>query len=303
MRHRVKTKKLGRDAEHRKALFRNIASSLFIHGYIKTTLAKAKAIRPYVEKLVTNARCVIQSSTTKERLKFIRNVTKEISDNNSYNYLIRVWAPLCLERPGGYIRIIKLGVRKGDSAEMAYIGIVIDESILKKYNQSNNGYRNAFKYLSELLMQDIPQPKILLDMWSNCVMPQITTEIKSKNQKNLKVKIKFGDVITDLGIINWPIYNGIYPKLPLFVEIVYSQSTSKKLVFENLNNLIEIPLAYSTNKIKILFSPFKKDQFIEVLLKTTSRRGNLNSMNKCRILVYNPIGLIFYQNIILKEDE
>lgn len=302
MRHRVKKKKLGRKAEHRLSLYRNQASSLFVHGYIKTTVAKAKALRPFAEKLITNARNVIISRTTEERLRYIRNITKEISDKNAYDFLIRVWAPLCIERPGGYTRIIKIGMRQGDSVEMAFIGIVIEEKTLAKYKLLQHSYKGAFKFLSEILFQDIPQPKILLKMWSICTMPKISTVTKFDSAKRLNFKINLSDSI-NLENINWPIYNGIYPNLPLYVEIVYNESSNKKLFIEKTHNLIEIPIMSSDNKIKVLYSPLKKEQFIEGSLKTISRRGSLKSLTKCRILVYNPIGLIFYQNLNLSKHE
>ncbi len=139
-------------------------------------------------------------------------------------------------------------------------------------------------------------------MWSNCVMPKIKTEIKIINQKNIWFKIKFSS-ITIPEDVKWPIYNGMHPKLPLFIEIVYAQSNTKKITFDNISNLIEIPLPNEANKLKILYKTNEKEQYIEGTLKATSRRGSLLSMNKARILIYNPIKLIYYQNLIMKKKQ
>ncbi len=301
MRHRVKTKKLGRKANHRKALYKNLASSLFIHGYIKTTLAKAKAIRPYAEKIITNAKEVTYANNTNGRLSNIRNITRKISNKNAYNHLIRVWVPLCSERHGGYLRIIKIGRRPGDGAEMAYIGIVIDNSILKRYNLFNTGYKNAYRSLAQPLLQDILQPKILLDMWSNCNLPKISTEIKLQSSRKIFFKIIFSNT-ENTSLVNWPIFKGINPKLPLFIQVIYPKSNSKVLSFEKFNNILEVPTV-SNNKSKVLLSPYERNKFIEGSLKIVSRKGNIKNLKNFKILINSPLGLLFYHDIKLDKYE
>ena len=110
MRHGVKTSKLQRNASHRRALLANQACSLILNGRITTTLAKAKALRPYVEKLITLA---------KRRL-----ATATIHNTTAVKRLFDEIAPLCAERKGGYTRIVKLGQRLTDSALVAMIEII-----------------------------------------------------------------------------------------------------------------------------------------------------------------------------------
>jgi large subunit ribosomal protein L17 len=121
MRHRRKTVKLGRRADHRDALLANLACSLIEHNRIKTTVAKAKALRPFVEKLVTKARL----NTVHAR----RLVAGKLGPNSHrvekvVRKLFGDIAPLNATRPGGYTRIIKLGQRQSDAAPMAFIEFV-----------------------------------------------------------------------------------------------------------------------------------------------------------------------------------
>ena len=123
MRHRVKNKKLGRTSSHRRALFRNQLSSLFQHERIETTLAKAKALRPIAEKLVTQGR---EDSVHSRRL-----VRRWIEDRKVLSRLFDDISPRFTDRPGGYLRIVKLGPRRGDGAERAILEFVDYEFVPK----------------------------------------------------------------------------------------------------------------------------------------------------------------------------
>lgn len=116
MRHRKKGRNLSRSPSHRKALLRNMATSLFQHERITTTTARAKELRPYVERLITLAK--------RGDLHARRLAARRISDRAVLGKLFDDIAPRYSERPGGYTRILKLGNRKGDAAEMALIELV-----------------------------------------------------------------------------------------------------------------------------------------------------------------------------------
>ncbi len=118
MRHNKKGRKLGRNSTHKKAMIRNLATSLFRHGSVRTTLPKAKEVRPYAEKLVTRA---IDATLADKRL-----VIRRLSDRSVAHHLFNKIAPEMKDRKGGYLRIIKLGPRLGDGAEMAVIEFVSD---------------------------------------------------------------------------------------------------------------------------------------------------------------------------------
>jgi len=116
MRHRKKGRKLSRTASHKRATMRNLATSLFRHGRIETTTAKAKELRPYAERLVTLAK--------RGDLHARRLAATRIQDRAVLGVLFDDIAPRFAERPGGYTRILKLGNRKGDAAEMSLIELV-----------------------------------------------------------------------------------------------------------------------------------------------------------------------------------
>ncbi|MFH1183010.1 MAG: 50S ribosomal protein L17 [Candidatus Moraniibacteriota bacterium] len=115
MHHRKKVKSLGRVARKRRALMKSLAVSLIKSGKIKTTLTKAKALRPYIEKAVSRA--------GKEDIAVIRRLRRDFN-METVELLMRKWAPLFRNRKGGYMRISKLMVRVSDASPMAYIEFV-----------------------------------------------------------------------------------------------------------------------------------------------------------------------------------
>lgn len=116
MRHAKKGRALGRTSEHKKALLRNMASSLFRHGRIETTQAKAKELRPFAEKLITLAK--------RGDLHSKRRAARHIQDRDVLVRLFDQIGPAVGERAGGYTRILKTGFRAGDGAEKAFIELV-----------------------------------------------------------------------------------------------------------------------------------------------------------------------------------
>ena len=124
MRHGKKVNHLGRTNSHRKAMLSNMATSLILHKRITTTLAKAKALRIYVEPLITKAK----NDTTHSR----RTVFSYLQDKDSTNILFREIAEKVASRPGGYTRIIKMENRLGDNAEMALIELVDYNTVYTK---------------------------------------------------------------------------------------------------------------------------------------------------------------------------
>jgi len=116
MRHRKSGRKLGRNSSHRKAMFRNMATSLVQHETIKTTLPKAKELRRVVEPLITLAKV---DGVANRRLAFDR-----LRDKAAVGKLFTDLGPRFKERPGGYLRILKMGPRPGDAAPMALVQLV-----------------------------------------------------------------------------------------------------------------------------------------------------------------------------------
>ncbi len=140
MRHQKKTVKLGRTAEHRKALLANQVCSLIEHQRIKTTLAKAKAVRPLAEKMVTLGK---QGS-----LHARRTALAVLRQKNAVKKLFDDIAPRSADRNGGYTRIIRLGVRKSDAASVAFIEwvdapVVVEEPVAEEKGKKRKGAKPA----------------------------------------------------------------------------------------------------------------------------------------------------------------
>ena len=124
MRHRIKGRKLGRTASHRTATLRSLATALIKHKKITTTLAKAKQTRLFVEPIITKAK----NDTVHAR----RLIAKDIQDKDTLKELFAEVVPKIGDRPGGYTRVVKLGNRVGDAAEMAIIELVDYNDLAEK---------------------------------------------------------------------------------------------------------------------------------------------------------------------------
>lgn len=137
MRHLKSGRKLNRNSSHRKAMFRNMATSFLEHGQITTTLAKAKELRSYVEPLITLARPfapslmeglndVDKSKSTVLRLNAIRRARRTVNNKDAMHLLFNDYAEAFKDRNGGYTRVVKAGYRVGDNAPMAIIAMAYE---------------------------------------------------------------------------------------------------------------------------------------------------------------------------------
>ncbi len=124
MRHSKRRHKLGVSGPHRAAMYGNLSVALITHGRIKTTLAKAKALRPFIEKVVTLAKKANQANDAARKLHFRRLAISRVRDKKAVAELFDNKVTEFLDRPGGYTRIYKTGQRIGDAAEMALIEFI-----------------------------------------------------------------------------------------------------------------------------------------------------------------------------------
>ena len=133
----TKGPRLGGSSSHQKALLANLATSLFEHGRIKTTEPKARALRPYAEKLITHAK--------KGTLHNRREVMKKIRDKDVVHTLFAEIGPFFADREGGYTRIIKVEARKGDNAPMAVIELVREKTVTSEAERARRSASKAAK--------------------------------------------------------------------------------------------------------------------------------------------------------------
>jgi large subunit ribosomal protein L17 len=131
MRHRVAHRKLGRVTEHRLAMLRNLTTALLQHEHIETTVPRAKELRPFAEQLITVAKRGLAKGGP-AALHARRLVAADIADKDVLKQLLDTLAPRFAERPGGYVRILKAGFRRGDSADMARVELLGSEFDPKK---------------------------------------------------------------------------------------------------------------------------------------------------------------------------
>jgi large subunit ribosomal protein L17 len=131
----TKGPRLGGSSSHQKALLANLATSLFEHGRIKTTEPKARALRPYAEKLITHAK--------KGTLHNRREVLKKIRDKDVVHVLFAEIGPFFADREGGYTRIIKVEARKGDNAPMAVIELVREKTVTSEADRARKAPKAA----------------------------------------------------------------------------------------------------------------------------------------------------------------
>ena len=138
MRHNKAINHLGRKSGHRKALLANMATSLILHKRIQTTVAKAKALKMYVEPLITKSK----DDSTHSR----RTVFSYLKNKEAVNELFRTVAPKIADRPGGYTRVLKTGFRQGDGADMALIELVdFNEAALASAKPAKKTTRRSSK--------------------------------------------------------------------------------------------------------------------------------------------------------------
>ena len=123
MSNQIKQRKLNRTSSHRKALLRNLSIALIEHGTIKTTLPKAKELRPFIEKLITKARHAETTEGTHD-FNVVRALKAALDNKEAVKKLLATIGPNAKDRAGGYTRILKAGFRAGDNAPMAIIQLV-----------------------------------------------------------------------------------------------------------------------------------------------------------------------------------
>jgi large subunit ribosomal protein L17 len=149
----TKGPRLGGSSSHQKAILANLATSLFEHGRIKTTETKARALRPYAEKLITHAK--------KGTLHNRREVLKKIRDKDVVHTLFAEIGPFFADRNGGYTRIIKVEARKGDNAPMAVIELVQEKTVTAEANRARRATASkAAKKAAPVAAAAAPQPAV-----------------------------------------------------------------------------------------------------------------------------------------------
>ncbi len=191
MRHRKKLNHLGRKSDHRKAMLANMATSLILHKRVKTTVAKAKALRIYIEPLLTKSK---NDSTHSRRIVF-----SYLQDKDAVSELFREISPKIADRPGGYTRVLKIGNRIGDSAEMCIIELVDynenllaakNETVTKTGRRRRRGGKKKIEVEGQQAHSNIKKSEAILN-------EQKATETNASDSEALKTDTAENQEITD----------------------------------------------------------------------------------------------------------
>ena len=168
----TKGPRLGGSSSHQKALLANLATSLFEHGRIKTTETKARALRPYAEKLITHAK--------KGALHNRREVLKKIRDKDVVHTLFAEIGPFYADRAGGYTRIIKVEARQGDNAPMAVIELVREKTVTSEANRARKA--GAAKKAAPVAAAAAPQAAVEPEEAQGPVAEESVEEVKAEDE-------------------------------------------------------------------------------------------------------------------------
>ena len=168
----TKGRRLGGSSSHQKALLANLATSLFEHGRIKTTEPKARALRPYAEKLITHAK--------KGTLHNRREVLKKIRDKDVVHTLFAEIGPFYADRAGGYTRIIKVEARQGDNAPMAVIELVREKTVTSEANRARKA--GAAKKAAPVAAAAAPQAAVEPEEAEGPVAEESVEEAKASDE-------------------------------------------------------------------------------------------------------------------------
>jgi large subunit ribosomal protein L17 len=185
MRHRKKFNHLGRKAGHRKAMLANMASSLILHKRISTTTAKAKALRSYVEPLITKTKDL---TTEAENSNAQRVVFSYLKNRYAVKELFREVGPKVVSRPGGYTRILKTGTRLGDNADMCVIELVdYNENLLAAKEDKSKSTRRSRRGAKKVSSSKTEVTKQVTDADAKHETKETKTEVES-NVEEAKVQ-------------------------------------------------------------------------------------------------------------------
>jgi len=168
----TKGPRLGGSSSHQKALLANLATSLFEHGRIKTTEPKARALRPYAEKLITHAK--------KGTLHNRREVLKKIRDKDVVHTLFAEIGPFYADRAGGYTRIIKVEARQGDNAPMAVIELAREKTVTSEANRARKA--GAAKKAAPVVAAAAPQAAVEPEEAQGPVAEESVEEVKAEDE-------------------------------------------------------------------------------------------------------------------------
>ncbi|BDI05173.1 50S ribosomal protein L17 [Sphaerotilus microaerophilus] len=287
MRHRKSRLRLAGPSDHARAVLRNLAISLLTHGRIETTVKRAKVLRPFIEKIVTQSRRCASAVDYATRDHEYRMVRSQLHDNHATAIATRVWGPYFLHRPGGYTRIMRNGFRVGDNAEMAIIEFVL----------STAGESHA--QLVAALSAYAPGGARFLNAWRLLAKPRIDFEVRTADQSAGQVHFALNASLQGkLPDVRWPTMN----KKPIPMELTLSISAPRVGTETRLSNSsLKDPVDHS-KRITFQLVP-NRDGRASTIEGYVSLAKVEQHKRYCSIAVDGPTGEVFHATLIGEGSE
>lgn len=301
MHHKKKHNKLGRTSSHRKAMLRNMASSLFIHGRIVTTITKAKVLRPYAEKLVTKAIHALDGSTSERRVAILRLIRADIKEESAFRHLTHVWARHCRKRPGGYTRIIQVGSRKGDSAKMAIIELVLEPMDNEQFmplllkDEMTDGFHDNYEQMCNFYLQDHIPDLNLFETWATYRNPSIfLNKHISDGGRTINFDLEIQGAL-DESNYSWPKRRGKWVNMPLTVSLKHPTHVVKGIRINSNWPKQIAPTRGKATSFRILLTPQMAPFKVNCVIETYSVSSDIPYFN---MSVFSPLGEVYFNTLI-----
>lgn len=283
MRHRKSRLRLSGSSDHAQAVLRNLAISLITHGRIKTTVKRAKVLRPFLEKIITLSRRCASAADYSTRDHLYRIICERLHDRKAAAISTRVWGPYYLQWPGGYTRILRAGFRVGDNAELAIIEFVIaqeHESVQIRHSDLLSTFK-TYK----------PKGVGLLEAWRSIDPPRI--DLKLSDQRGAAVAFTVEAEISEDAAyaFNWPKFRGRHIPMELTVSVLAPKTGSH--MWLKTDEAVGLPAR--AGRITIRLEPDTRRSHVEGFVSLEKVPIN---KRYCSVAVDSPAGEVFHATLI-----
>ena len=207
-------------------MLKSMSGSVLTHAQITTTTARAKSLRPYLERLITKAIQANNAATESARVAAIRLIDSRLGSQDALHLLLNVTARIMAERPGGYTRILKAGIRNGDAAEMSVIQLVshgspLDSILPDEYRQGNVTDKERYEYLKSYCLSRTSPSRSIVGAWVRYPFPTIEAKMVGKSERSIVTTIEL-PAAHEWNVSAWPKHQGEHVPLELYVRFYLS---------------------------------------------------------------------------------
>lgn len=286
MRHRKSRFRLPGPADYAQAVLRNLAISLITHGRIKTTVKRAKVLRPFLEKIITLSRRCASAANYATRDHLYRMIFERLHNKEAAAISTRVWGPYFLHRPGGYTRILRAGFRAGDNAELAIIEFVV----AKDHERDDIAHSDLLKTFDTY----IPKGVGLLETWRSMDPPHIDLQFLDQRTASVAFTLKAELSKDTAGASDWPKSRGKVIPMELTVSVLAPKKGSQ--MWLRTDEAVGLPAR--PGRVTFRLKPEARSSEIKgfVSLEEVPVRRRY-----CSVVVDGPAGEVFHATLIEEE--